>query len=306
MIREISMRQASNRHRASVAFALAAMAALSGCAKGGPGFFKQSGAEKQPESLAVATTETPGAKAGAVIVATIVDGLKTKGSLLASSTDTQILAASPESGIGAAKVAFPPGALGIDTEVTLTRADAAVADTLLAEDLGIETVFSAAGTPVSIQALTAQDAAQAFTVSLDLPSVGAALAGDPYENLVVVYRVTKAGEGREFNGLIPRSGLVIVGGSVSFDTQFFGTFQAAITKKTVTVAKEVERGKAAPRKAVVKARWQGPQLTSFGDGEPRRSDGFQGFGLFLAPWRVAGTKSQLSTGLVLNVATPSE
>ncbi len=296
--------------------AIIAAMQVTACMKG-PAFLKQSGSAPKDAAVietAPAVTEPtkPAPEAGSpVAIATTTEGEKTKGAVSSASNLTQVVAAAAGSSIAGTQISFPPGALAIDTEISMEPADVQLAVGNTAEILGIQTTFTASSAAVSIQSAVSQDATVPFTVALDLPSEGNGLrlddGDDPYARVVVVYRVLKAELGREFSGMFSRADLTIENGKVSFDTRYFGTFQAAFTEKLVAEApKEVETGaEPAPKAKIVRAMMRGPALLSYGEGEPARLQGFQGFGVQLTPWRVQGPKMQISTGMALYV-TPGE
>jgi hypothetical protein len=83
------------------------------------------------------------------------------------------------------------------------------------------------------------DTATPFTLAIPIPAASA-LAEDPFANLAVIYHVKKVGSGNaDFTGILTRDQLVITGSHVSFQTTFFGTYQAVLTASPVTLASEV-------------------------------------------------------------------
>ena len=145
--------------------------------------------------------------------------------------------ASKTSAIAGAAVTFPPGSIAVATTVTLLPGPSLAASST-ASDLGLSGQLAGSGTSVTIASSVATDSVTPYTVSLALPA-GAGLAlADPYANLVVLYRVTKVGEGTQVSGLIPLSDLNIGSGVVQFKIRYFGTYQAVLTGKPVTASRE--------------------------------------------------------------------
>ncbi|RYZ49635.1 MAG: hypothetical protein EOP07_24150, partial [Proteobacteria bacterium] len=83
---------------------------------------------------------------------------------------------------------------------------------------------------------TATDAKIPFKLSIPLP-VSLGLAED-WSNLVVLYKVTVVAGATNVIGVIPRSEIEIKDGVAQISTQFFGSFQTAITKDVVAEKKE--------------------------------------------------------------------
>ncbi|MGE0173311.1 MAG: DUF1566 domain-containing protein [Oligoflexales bacterium] len=191
--------------------------ALVGC-YGGPGFLKQSGTA-QPMAVSATTSSTG-------VVSASVDP---------NSKLTQVVQAPLEEGDTA--VSFPPGALNVGTDI-LVQSGSNIATPSLADDLDIDG-FSSAGGAVVVSSSTAVDATNPFTISLPIPG-GASLAlADPYEFLVVVYKITKVGESQTTAGIIPREEIVIANGKLEFQTMYFGVFQPSFTQTIVEAPVEV-------------------------------------------------------------------
>src|SRR5690606_21098171 len=121
---------------------------------------------------------------------------------------------------------------------------APLATDLTASDLGLQTSFTASGTPLAVESSATTDAVQPFTVALPLPE-GASLVEESYANLVVVFKYLVASTGKYVTGLILRKDLVIANGLVSFSTRHFGVYQTVLTGDQVKEFVAVE-GEAAP------------------------------------------------------------
>jgi hypothetical protein len=154
----------------------------------------------------------------------------------ANSASTQLVTASNNSSVKGSSVSFPPGSLAISTSITLEEG-ASVATPAFAAELNLGTDLTKSGTAVTLNAGTATDAKLPFKLSIPLP-VSLALAED-WANLVVLYKVTVVAGATNVIGVIPRSEIEIVDGTAQISTQYFGSFQAAITKDVVTEKKEI-------------------------------------------------------------------
>jgi hypothetical protein len=171
---------------------------------------------------------------GGVAVESKVDanGIIT-GEFKAGSSVTQQLTAG--GAISGSSAKFPPGALAIDTEITMQEG-ASIAATSLSSKLGINAgKISSAGAAVVITSSKSIDTSKPFTLEIPVDGAGLRL-GDGFENLVILYKVEYAKEGTFYIGVIPRDKITVSGGVASFDTNYFGSYQAAITEVKVTEA----------------------------------------------------------------------
>ncbi|MGE4208552.1 MAG: hypothetical protein AB7F87_05265, partial [Oligoflexales bacterium] len=193
------------------------MFALGGC-YGGPGFLKQSGSA-QPASVSVKTSETG-----------VVSGTVDPDSKLSQVIDA------PVEG-DETSVSFPPGALDVGTDI-LIQSGSDIATPALADELDIDG-FSSPGGAVVVSSTTPVDATIPFTISLPIPEGASLMLADPYQYLVVVFKITKVGEKQTTAGIIPREELVIGNGKVEFQTMYFGVFQPSFTQKIVETPVEV-------------------------------------------------------------------
>lgn len=263
----------------------AMLLAASACLKG-PGFMKQEASQQDnttvEEQVIVATREVD----GAVIAA-----------LDPNSTAIQLVQAPSTGEIAGTEVAFPPGSLAIATEVTIQEGAQLGDETTLAA-LDIGSGLTSSGASVSITSSESIDASQPFTVSLPLPATAGLVEAD-YNNLVVLYKVSKVSEGSDFYGVFPRDMLSIVDGKVKFETSFFGTFQAVITQTLVTVAVEKAADEVVAPKPVVRHRSyyaRGFLSTSTGTDAPSQED-IRAWLPPLSPATVARGDSLLFNGL---------
>jgi len=245
----------------------------------------------------------PGVGTTKVRVSIVGANGQTKGALVANAMYTQVLEAGSNTEISGTSVAFPPGSLAIDTEVSIATSSAiGNSDTLARLDLG--TAVARSGAPVAIQSSTPTDAAVPFTLAIPLPDgSGLTLQGDPLSNLSIVYFVKKVGQGSaSFTGIIPRSLIDVSSGYAKFATTYFGTFQAIITEKPIEkpIEKPVEpviQTNPAPKPAVTSVGFfaAGFMTTSF---EPalsgQRQEGLLGMMTPLSPFLVGSTR-RLST-----------
>lgn len=129
-------------------------------------------------------------------------------------------------------VKFPPGALAIDTEISISEG-APIVTAGAAAALEVDGAFGATGTAVTILPETATEALQPFTVKLELPQGGALALADQIP--VVVYKVQLAGGGYAL-GIIDQ--LELEPPFAKVKTTRFGTFQTVWVTKPVA-AKEV-------------------------------------------------------------------
>ena len=213
----------------------AALVFLSGCMSG-PGFLKQdSDSElKNKES----TVEVPmQINADGSLSATLSSGF----------AGSQSLQAPEGSSIAGSQITFQPGALAVDTTVTIEEGSS-LASASIASELGMDsgTSMTQASSAVVISSSAAIDATQPFTISLVLDSGTKLTLADENLELVVVYKIKKIESGSGiFVGIIPNKELTIVDGKLIFKTRFFGSYQAAYVP-VEALAKVVEKAAIAP------------------------------------------------------------
>ncbi len=266
------------------------VASVLSCMKG-PGFMKQGPKEeeKQPasetEELKKVIVQTVDAGAGAVV-----------GNLTASSGDIQVIQASGDGDIAGSQAEFPPGAVAIDTAITLGPG-VSIATPSNLNSLALDPEIASAAPSVSISSSITLDTSSGFTMQIPVPSGSGLHLQDALANLIVIYKVKKVADNGEFSGLLTRGQLEIVGGYVRFTTTFFGTFQAIITKKLVEEAKEVAV-KAEPK--FKKTFYTKGFATAVNGDDTPRSEGFLALFHPLTPATVkADVDSKLSTGLMI-------
>jgi alpha-tubulin suppressor-like RCC1 family protein len=159
----------------------------------------------------------------------------------AHSKSIQEFAVSAESNIKSAKMSIPPGALAIDTEITMEEGGN-LASQGTSSELGlVGNSFEEAGAAVAIESSVAMDTSVPLTISIPLPRGSRlTLLGNQWENLVIIYRVISVAEGTNKSGLITGDMLTVNDdGTVSFPTTHFGLFQSVVTAIKVEKAIEV-------------------------------------------------------------------
>ena len=98
-------------------------------------------------------------------IATVTTGDETKGQIRAASTKTQVLAADGDSDLAGAQVAFPPGAILVDVDVSFGPGESLVSDANLETlDLATNTITKK-GTAVKIEAGDLTETEQEMTLA---------------------------------------------------------------------------------------------------------------------------------------------
>lgn len=204
-------------------------ATLASCLRG-PGFMQQSGVIKT-ENASVTESAPEAAKELPVIIVPTVELNGDATGLVQPSTDTvQVVSASANSTIAGSSATFPPGTVAVTTEVTVGPGDQIATDAIISE-LAIGDQLLGAGAPVEVSTSDPLDAAVPFTITIPLPDETSQLhLADPFEKLVILYRIFRASDGKELIGYFTRRKIDIRNGFASFETKYFGTFQAIITK----------------------------------------------------------------------------
>jgi len=210
------------RNLTNIAIDIGALAlVLSSCVKG-PKLFKQDG------STSVTTT---------IAAVEDSDGVVT-GQFSAASSTTQTLSASSSGEIAGSQVAFPAGALAINTNITIEQG-ISFAGANTGSSLGIGNV-DAAGPSVVITSSEAIDAGSPFTLQIPTSGTSLALADDTDSRTVVLFKYKVAAEGKSYLGIIPRDQIEIKNGYVTFETKYFGAYQVSVTETVVTEVKRIE------------------------------------------------------------------
>ncbi len=211
---------------------------LSGCLNG-PGFLSQDKAAQKTDKstrplasvIALPTAAVPASNQPVVLQD---DGAVVTAKVSKASTSAQLVQASGGSAISSSSVSFPPGALAIDTEVSVEEGESIVGGGL-ADELGLETdnFISTAGAAVIVNSSTPIDAAVPFTVSVALGE-GLGLVELDRARVFIAFRVFVAAENRYVVGAIPPSELTFLpDGNVSFAIQFFGVYQPALSDRAL-------------------------------------------------------------------------
>jgi hypothetical protein len=256
----------------------------------GSGFLKQSGPSE----------------ASARVVQVVVKDQNgtTSAAISRSSTLTQELGASPNSAVAGSRIQFPPGSLAVDTEVTI-QAGASLATAAVFSQLSVTTEVASSATAVTFASSVPTDAVVPFRVAIPLPDSSSLYLSDPFANLIIVYSVSKASLGNgQFTGIIGRAAIDSSTGFARFAVNYFGTYQAVITK-TLVQPVEVAAAPSLKVKRVIKPGvisdrfyyGRGPMPTSFGSDAPQSSGHFKGWAHAFGPSKV-GTTSTLSTGKI--------
>lgn len=143
---------------------------------------------------------------------------KASATISSTSAETQILED------GGATVAFRPGTLSIDAQVSIGAGGDLSGDVL--SELGIAADKGATGASVIIDSDGTEDPVGTLAITLPIPATGElALQAN---NLVVVYRVVVKATGEYMTGVIPQSGFSgydATTGTVTIASDHFGQFQ---------------------------------------------------------------------------------
>jgi hypothetical protein len=126
----------------------------------------------------------------------------------------------------------------------------------------------------------------------------AALADDPYANLVVLYRVQKVAAGGYYAGVLTRSQLEIDGDNlVKFTSEHFGTFQVVYLTAPVSSVHEV----AVPASLLRRHYYiHGVKVANF-DNSQQVDSGYQGWVLHLTEPKVSSGTTSLLSGLMIHL-----
>ena len=261
----------------------------------GQGFMEQRATINARQALAPIDSSTP--EISIEILATTIQGESASGLVSADSPAIQLLQAAENSSIAGTTAEFPPGTLAIATEITI-EPGASIAHSTAATNLNLSSEVAATAPAVQVTAATAQDTAQAFTVSLLLPDETALRLQDNrggYERLVVLYRVQSVTDNTEKTGYVGRASLEIKDNLVRFKTRHFGTFQAILTR---TVLPEPTKALITPAVLAKPSRnvWFVPGSTGvvFAN-DAERGAGIQGWILGYTPATVSNFERGLQT-----------
>lgn len=151
---------------------------------------------------------------------------------------TQEITVGADSSVAGTVVSFPPGSLGIDMSIAIEEG-LSVATAGVSAELGLADNIASSGTAVSVQPSVDSDPLEPFTLAISLPEAASLGLNADYANLIVLYKVKKVAEDQVYAGFLTREFLEVVGGSVIFASDYFGSFQVAYTKAPVTQAVQV-------------------------------------------------------------------
>lgn len=213
-----------------------------------------------------------------------------------TSKKTQVIDTPPDSQIAGTSAEFPPGAVAVPTQISI-QTGGTIAQLSTLNDLKLNTEIAGAASAVTITSSVAMDTVTPFTLAIPIPANSGLLLSDPLINLVVLYRVNKVGDGgTAFSGVIPMSLLQIAGTTVRFKTQYFGTYQAVITKTLVTKVAEAPASPLSSGKAFVHF-VRGAAASNFATNSSV-SGGLSGWVQILSSARVSAPLSNLTTDIV--------
>ncbi len=152
-----------------------------------------------------------------------------------SSNSTQTLR-SLDSNLGDAMISFPPGALNIDTEISLQHGED-ITDSSDVSALGISD-SDVAGSAAPVMAISEDKSVvlgQPMQIHLPLPSM-TGLVAESSEYIVILYRVFDPETETIQAGLMPRSGFEVSAGKAIVETKRWGTYQAVILTRKIESA----------------------------------------------------------------------
>ena len=177
-----------------------------------------------------------------------------EGAFVAGAEETQQMLLPEDSGLSGTSVSIPPGALAIDTVISVQEEEDIATELVAALDEDNEVVD--AGQAVSVKPTVAQNALSSLTVGVPVP----ANVTENSDNLSVVWATEDAETGDTETAILPNGELtlqilnfededgdeettlwlLVSGLSLEFQTTKFGTFQAVLLKNPV--AKKLTAG----------------------------------------------------------------
>ncbi|MFK7825726.1 MAG: hypothetical protein AB8G05_16355 [Oligoflexales bacterium] len=176
------------------------------------------------------------------------DGEKTQLRFDPSQKETQSIKGSTQSSIKEASVVIPPGSLSVETVVTMEEGAPIGTETFfteLAVDDGVAIVDSAPAVVVSSSELVDP----AGTLQISVPIITQTqLSADDFLLWAILYKVKVAASDEFLVGYLPRSDFTIDqnSGTASFETKYFGSFQAV--KLNIAVTEKAEAKSSSPIK----------------------------------------------------------
>jgi hypothetical protein len=182
--------------------------------------------------------DQPGAAVASVESASGV----TSATYSAKSRVTQVLTVPESSPVKGTALSFPPGALAIDTGISIQES-VSLASAGTGAELGIGNAFAASSPAVVIRPDVATDPVKPFSLAIAMPKASG-LALDGQLTLVIIYKVFVVATGETLVGIIPPDQLTVDGGLVNFDARYFGAYQAAFV--TIEIKAPVEKPSETP------------------------------------------------------------
>lgn len=164
------------------------------------------------------------------------------GTFHAGSSVTQALKIASGS-LQGTELAFPPGSLSIDVNITVTEGQSLAATGVISE-VGMKNAgrVTARSASVAVISDTTVNTSKPFSLSIPIADAGTqlALSDDPYKFLVVIYKVSDASRDGNRIGFIPRSEFTVSDGKAIVTTTRFGLFQLAETDVVESEAYETD------------------------------------------------------------------
>jgi hypothetical protein len=174
-----------------------------------------------------------------VVAATISeDGQEVTGSLSASSGEIQILSAPEGSAISGVQSSFPPGAVSIDTEISLSPGpDIVASEDVSALGIGSDNKVESVGSSVSIESTVPFNTGVPFSVAIAVEGSSLSLQ-DGLLNFAVIFKAKDVDNNSLLFGVIPASEIRFVDGKAAFSTRYFGTYQLVKTQVPILARQE--------------------------------------------------------------------
>lgn len=174
----------------------------------------------------------------------------TKATIQPNNQVIQVVSVDGATPVSGTSLAFPPGALSIQTEVQVEEG-APLAVPSFQAAVGLFDNVARSGTPVAVSSSAKVDPVLPFTIALNIPGSAALL--DSGVSYAVAYKIIRHVDGSFLDGVIPSGGLVIKENKVVFEAAYFGVYQVVVTKTPVVEAKAVPAVSPVRTKAAVAA-----------------------------------------------------
>jgi len=152
----------------------------------------------------------------------------------ANATETQLVTASADSNISDVVLAFPPGSLSINTNISLREAPT-IGSELLLTQLGLSATptVTNSGAAVEITSSEPIDLAHPMILALPLPA-GFGLSEIDRSHLGVLYRISIQDTAEKKVGFVPASELTIdATNKILYPSSYFGSFQVVVFDQVV-------------------------------------------------------------------------